>query len=149
MRRLGSGNQFSECGQIQSSKCQPTLMHIALSHLPENVQAPESHSLQRLTWQQPLNIVMSIVHCLHLFSSWVWPAHMFHVTCTWERVSGGAWARWGWGGTVGLCVPPVVGRSGGRCPGHWWHWPPAPSQFPGQHRYRRSSTMVQWIIFSR
>ena len=112
------GNQFSECGKIQSSKCQPTLMHIALSHLPESIEAPESHSLQKLTWEQPVNIVMSLVYE---------PTHMCHVTCTWERVGGGAWARWGRGGTVALCLPPV--ERGVVTGVVRWHWPPAPSQY--------------------
>ena len=141
------GNQFSECGKIQSSKCQPTLMHIALSHLPESIEAPESHSLQKLTWEQPVNIVMSLGYE---------PTHMCHVTCTWES--------WWW------CVGAVrEGRNCGSlfapCGGaEWWlvsrslggtdHLPLAilhssSPQFPEQHRYRRWSNMVQWIIFSR
>ena len=119
------GNQFSECGKIQSSKCQPTLMHIALSHLPESIEAPESHSLQKLTWEQPVNIVMSLVY-EH--------THMCHVTCTCVMLH-----------VLGRELVVVRGRGEGGaelwlsvCPLWWggvvtgvirWHWPPAPSQY--------------------
>ena len=142
------GNQFSECGKIQSPKCQPTL----------NIDAYCIISLAREYWSPRIPQFAEAdmrTTCEHCYEPWVW-THS-HVSC--YMYLGESW--W-W------CVGAVrEGRNSGSlfapCGGaEWWlvslggtdHLPLAilhssSPQFPEQHRYRRWSNMVQWIIFSR